>query len=344
MARTFHPASLRRLFRHLIAAAIAAPVPIAVMTACTSGTGQLTDFSEAGKGDSSNGPCRVAETVDAPVCGSYSLPLRGDLDSCGFGDGGVGTPDLCSKLCGRSVSSCTEEPRCTNSSCIYDVVCNSPCAVDGRRYVGLDDREAPLGDTAAAYLARMAFFEAASVDAFALLAANLRSLDAPRSLIRACNVARHDEVRHARMARTLARRHGAVVVAPRPPVQSRTSDLEAIAIENAVEGCVRETFGVVIGMWQAEAAPTAELRAFFSAITRDELRHAALSQRIDAWLCAQLSPAARHRVEAARTKAFAALEASLIEGEPPSGLGLPTNAEACALLASWRAGECASAA
>ena len=53
-------------------------------------------------------------------------------------------------------------------------------------------------------------------------------------------------------------------------------------------------------MWQAEAAPTA--------------------------------------VEDARTHAIAALEAALLEGEPPSGLGLPTNTQARGLLASWRGG------
>ncbi len=249
-----------------------------------------------------------------------------------------GTTEVCSRLCGGPVSSCKVNPQCTNTSCTYGLVCSSPCAVDGRRYTGLDDREAPTGDTVGSYLARMAFFEAASVDAFALLADELATHDAPRSLIRACRVAKHDEVRHARMARTLAKRHGGVLVEPPAPSpaksRDRAHDLEAIATENAVEGCVRETFGVLIGMWQAEAAPTAELRAFFGAITQDELRHAALSMRIDAWLRSQLSPEAIERVDGARAHAIAALEASFLEHEPPAGLGLPSNAQGRALLAS----------
>jgi len=143
----------------------------------------------------------------------------------------------------------------------------------------------------------MAFFEAASVDAFALLERDLVRLNAPEALVRGCREAQRDEARHAQWATSLAARHGASFVAPEvPSAPPRT--LEALAIENAVEGCVRETFGVLIGMWQSVSAPTAHLRAFFAALTTDELRHAALSARIDVWARAGLSPAARLRVDA----------------------------------------------
>ena len=340
MSRTpLHAGSLRRLFRHLLAAAIVAPLPLAAVTACTSGTGDVTDYSGIDGGDSgpvSKGVCRTEDSIDAPRCGSYSVRLVGDLDTCGFNDGGAGTTDFCLSVCGSSSSFCNRETRCTNSSCAYFATCKVACAVDGRRYVGLDDRAAPAGDTMGGYLARMAFFEAASVDAFALLADDLAAHDAPKTLIRACRVARHDEVRHARMARTLAKRHGGVYVAPPVPARTDHRNLEALATENAVEGCVRETFGVLIGMWQAEAAPTALLRAFFAAVTQDEMRHAALSMRIDVWLRSRLAPDALERVDAARMQAVAALEASFCRSEPPAGLGLPTGAQARALLSSWR--------
>ena len=45
------------------------------------------------------------------------------------------------------------------------------------------------------------------------------------------------------------------------------------------------------------------LRAFFGEVAKDESRHAALAHRVDAWLKAQLSPAAQARVAAARTQA-----------------------------------------
>jgi hypothetical protein len=182
----------------------------------------------------------------------------------------------------------------------------------------------------------MAFFEAASVDAFARLERELARHGAPASLRRSCRVAAADEVRHARMAAKLALKFGGTVVAP-PPASAHAQSLEDLAIENAVEGCVRETFGVAIGMWQAEAAPTKQLRSFFAAIAQDESRHATLAARVDAWLRSKLSPAARERVERAREEALAALEASLLAHDPPPGLGMPTASQAHALFLQWRA-------
>jgi hypothetical protein len=140
------------------------------------------------------------------------------------------------------------------------------------------------------------------------------------------------------MAATMARRHGAAVETPPSPAP-RACDLETLAIENAVEGCVGETFGVLIGMWQSVAAPTAALRTFFATVTNDELRHAALSARIDEWARSLLSAAACRRVDAAKAEAFAKLEASLLASEPPQGLGLPSGPEARKLFSMWREGS-----
>lgn len=52
------------------------------------------------------------------------------------------------------------------------------------------------------------------------------------------------------ITRRLAARYGAT--APRPRVErAPVRSLEDIAVENAVEGCVRETFGALVGAWQA---------------------------------------------------------------------------------------------
>ena len=51
-------------------------------------------------------------------------------------------------------------------------------------------------------------------------------------------------------------------------------ELEAIAIENAVEGCVRESFGALLATWQAKTAGDARVRAAMKRIARDETRHA----------------------------------------------------------------------
>jgi hypothetical protein len=104
------------------------------------------------------------------------------------------------------------------------------------------------------------------------------------------------------MAGALARRCGARPQAARieaRPVRS----LEAIAIENAAEGCVRETFGALLASHQARMASSAVVRATFARIAKDETRHAALAWRVARWLDGRLDGEARARVGLARRAA-----------------------------------------
>jgi hypothetical protein len=74
----------------------------------------------------------------------------------------------------------------------------------------------------------------------------------------------------------LARRAGGHV--PGVQVQAlHVRSLEEMALENVVEGCVRETFGAVVAMIQAERAGDARVRRAMRRIARDETRHAELS-------------------------------------------------------------------
>ena len=324
--------TIRRIMRSVLAASIIVPSTIGPVIACTGGPGELPDPSDetGGAGSCVQGECRPAAQIDAPACGRYIVPLTGDCS--GLVDAALSS-EQCEELCGSMTF-------CRVSGTEAD--CFTSCG-DGRRYDSLDDTRAPSSTDIGSYLARMAFFEAASVDAFALLASDLRRHGAPTSLIRSSLAARRDEIRHARMAATLARRHGGAAVAPPAPRIGAPRSLEDIAVENAVEGCVRETFGVLLGLWQAEHAETAELRAFFGALATDESRHAALAMRVDAWLRSRLSESAIERVDAARERALVELEASLA-AQPLPGLGLPSAAQAKALLATWLAATTALAA
>ncbi len=80
-----------------------------------------------------------------------------------------------------------------------------------------------------------------------------------------------------------------------------------MATENAVEGCVRETYGALIGAYQAEHASEPTLRRAMVKVAADEARHAALSQRVHAWALSVLDPAACERIRAAQQQAIAAL-------------------------------------
>ncbi|GEM_PF-3981000 len=57
----------------------------------------------------------------------------------------------------------------------------------------------------------------------------------------------------------------------------------AVASENAVEGCVRETWAARVGRHQARFAKIASMRAAMAEIAADEARHAALAWDLDTW-------------------------------------------------------------
>ena len=103
--------------------------------------------------------------------------------------------------------------------------------------------------------------------------------DAPPSLVAAAERAARDEIRHAAMVSRLAIEHGAQLTPP-PRSVKRLPSLFELARENAVEGCVRETYGALVCMLQAEAAAEPRLRKQMAAIASDEARHAALAWHV----------------------------------------------------------------
>lgn len=199
-----------------------------------------------------------------------------------------------------------------------------PMPYCGRRPDGLALVEAEDGGTAARHLARMALLEAASVPAFARLARELEAHGAPAQLVARARSAKEDEVRHARLLTRLATRRGARARGSFRRATERERTLEALAIENAVEGCVREAFGALLATYQAAAAAPSDLRDAFASIAEDERRHAALAEDVDRWAGAQLDEAARSRVEAARATAVAELHGSLDGYLEWPALGLPS--------------------
>src|SRR5436305_808711 len=97
----------------------------------------------------------------------------------------------------------------------------------------------------------------------------IRARDTCSRRPRATRDAERGEVRHARATARLARRFGGRYVRPTvEAVGERT--LEAIALENAVEGCVGESFGALVATWQSENATDAAVRDAFQAIAADE--------------------------------------------------------------------------
>jgi hypothetical protein len=211
------------------------------------------------------------------------------------------------------------------------------CAVAGRNPAQLESR--PSGDGSfPAYLADMAHLEAAAVFAFAELAGELERFGAPASLVERARKAHADELRHAAIMSGHASRCGAAPMVAKASAHAYGSLLE-LALHNAEEGCVRETYGALVALHQAERAGDAELRVDLASIALDEVGHAEWSKDLDAWLVTQLDEAERAQVRAAKVRALATLEAQIAE-EPSQELahlaGLPAAAMASLLLRGLR--------
>ena len=104
----------------------------------------------------------------------------------------------------------------------------------------------------------------------------------------------------------LARRFGGEP-APVEIAPYAARDAFAIALENAIEGCVGETYSALVAQCQAITASDAQIRVALAAIADEETGHADLAWQVARWLEPQLTPAQREAVNAARAEAFARL-------------------------------------
>jgi hypothetical protein len=215
---------------------------------------------------------------------------------------------------------------------------SSNCVV-GRRPPDLRAALQPRAPTVlGAYFSEMATLEAASVHAFVRIEAELAGYGAPTGLVDAAARAARDEVRHARATARLARRFGARPARPRidrAPLRA----LAEFAIDNEKEGCVRETFGALVGTHQAATAKDPRIARALRRIAADERRHVALAWDIARWSLQRLSSADRARVRESRKEAVASLLVD-VEREPSpllvSNAGIPSRSAARVLHAQAR--------
>lgn len=202
------------------------------------------------------------------------------------------------------------------------------CAVDctGRRTADVAGLPPRNGLDVGAYFAECAYLEETSIHAFARLAIELEAHGAPERLIDAAKRAEIEEARHTKMMTALARRWGAEPLRATRPVFAVRPLLD-IAIENAVEGCVRETCGAALALLRAELALHAEERQTLRAIAEDECDHAKLSFQIADWATSRLSLDARAMVTQSMRAAIDGLtfadarltdDARAISGTPPA--------------------------
>jgi hypothetical protein len=359
---------LERIFRASILAAIAAAPGTIGLVACGSQSASATSSSSGGDGGgggrsmsastaSSGGAVSDGGDVRDGACKAEPLTPDASDDAgdctlyvrrpCGVPKGVQETGCTfylsdCNELCGIKAFGCTAiGDSCVDGGVVdadggLELDCSRCVGTPGRSPAGLVAANARrAGSPLGAYFAESARLEAASVHAFADLAADLSAQRAPRSLIAAARRAQRDERRHARLTGELARRFGAAPARPRVLRRPRGA-FDDLALENLVEGCVRETYAALVASWQAAHATDSDVAQQMAAIARDEARHAALSWAIARWSEPALGRASRRRVTAAARRAIGGLRRGVVVpcAELTSLAGLPDRATQHALLSA----------
>jgi hypothetical protein len=270
-----------------------------------------------------------------------SAPSRCDALSPLLDENGLLSADKCEELCNVSgdIISCEIDtdagtaPSCSgteNSSTAVTISCLSleTALCEGRRDAGRTRRAVGMGPTPlGAWLARATHTEAASVLAFCRLRRELAAHGAPRELCRRALHAAAEEVQHARSMARLAVAHGGRTRHIRYETANGIRSLLHVAQENAVEGCVNETFAALMAVHQASAAADEPLRNVLQKIAREEVRHAELAWDIHAWALSQLTRSESRRVERSLAEAAERLVSSsaIADGDDTTlrELGLP---------------------
>ncbi len=191
-------------------------------------------------------------------------------------------------------------------ACRHDYGC-----IGGRATEGLSPSSRTTADDREPYTA-MAHLEAVSVIAFERLTKELEHLGAPRELVVAARKAVLDERRHAHVVGELARsRGGASIVIHSDLSNASPRDLTTIALENAREGCVRESFAALLCAYAASASPDPEVRRIMRDIARDEAEHAAFSWNMHAWARTRVPREQGERLDAEIDRGFEELSRTL---------------------------------
>lgn len=318
----------------------------------TSGTSGGQDPDRSGSSSSSGASSGSTGSSGNSVCGgtrSARVPYEPPMCESITSDAGEAPTTVCEterELCERL---CADAPwntplyRVKLTACSIvesgrggkEITCLGNTPPCGRAHEGLA-APAISGDASAIarWLENAAYLEDASVTSFELLAMELAAHEAPPDLVASAERSARDEVRHARTMNALARRHGGCT--QRAAKQRRSArSLDAMLHENAIEGCVRETYGAALAWYQAAHAKDAKVKAAMDRIAVDETRHAALAWSIAEWGEARVGPSARAAIEAARVEAWRTLGAELAADPEPalaSSLGLPSSEAARTML------------
>ena len=178
------------------------------------------------------------------------------------------------------------------------------CAVEGRVHGEIKKLEKSTGYTELGiHFARGYHAEASSVGAFLQLRKELAFHQAPKELQERCFLAAKEEIVHAQLLAKLAKLHqGQLPTLDFGRFQPRS--LFALALDNAVEGCIFETFSSLKALQQANNATDQVIAKAMKIIALDEIKHAELAWDIHRSLISRLSSAERDIIHEAQKEAI----------------------------------------
>lgn len=266
--------------------------------------------------------------VDEVHACTLSWPEAGDSGETGGGgdSGDSGEP-------GDTGDTPSQAPHWVLVSCEVSGIEPGPQCIGGRASAAVAPLRPLREHTVGSWLAREAAAEAGSVRAFLHLARELSAHGAPPALVVGARAAAQDEVQHARAVARAARTRGA---SPQPahlhPLPLRT--LWALAVENAVEGCVHETYAAARAAYMAAHSEDPELRALFATLAADEAHHAELAAAVHDWARSQLPASEAQALDVLRARAWRNLAQSPPEPEIP---GLPPEEARLRMIAVLKA-------
>ena len=264
--------------------------------------------------------------LDSVVATLEESTLIGYLD-----ESGQITEESCSNLCMEQAGVyydylCSCDYAGPDSDGNHPVTCEyTVCAVEGRGHADIGKLTQATGRSELArYFVRAYHAEAPSVGAFLQLRSELAHHNAPITFQRRCIKAAVEEVHHARMMAKLAGDEECDL--PDLDFGSWTQrSLFELTLDNAVEGCVFETFSALKAQYQSDHAIDPRVRTAMKVISRDETEHSQLAWDIHHPLMDRLTETQRRDIRSAQRHALrqilqqAKMDAKR-DGQPPIDL------------------------
>jgi hypothetical protein len=241
---------------------------------------------------------------------SYTFSVSDEQFSTYLNDEGQLTEDSCSTLCQEETGVyydylCSCDYSGSDEQGMHPVTCEyTVCAVEGRGHGNIQKLSTISGkNERARYFARAYHAEASSVAAFLQLRSELDLHNAPKELLERCSVAANEEVHHARMMAKMAKDCGNEL----PTLdfgELPHRSLFDLVLDNAIEGCIFESYSALKAHFQAQNAIDSGIRAIMKVIATDETKHAQLAWDIHQYLMSLLSSTEQQQIRIAQQQAL----------------------------------------